>query len=144
MPTYVADTDEDHIAALSGTFSIDEANKVITLGSNGECDTGYTFSTTAKWLLIEVYDVEGIVGDIGYTKHTNVNNITADLITARSIALSEYTTFKITAMHYRGNGTCDVYRGNETDDMTLFISNAPYTTTGVSMIINFRSIYVYR
>jgi len=128
MAEYVADTSEQHNAELSGTYTTDEANKVLTFGNDGQGDTLFVLPAASEWLLIEVYDVEDAFGDIGYQKYTNrVDTIASELIAARTIALAEYTLFNITAVHYKGDDTADVYRGDESTAITLDNAGISYT-----------------
>lgn len=120
MAQYIVDTEGQDLAQLSGTFTPDTANKVMTFGSDGQADTFRVLPATVPWLLIEVYDVESTAGDIGYTLYkTNTHNVATELTSARSVALAEYTTFKIVATHYYGDYTADVWRGDQTSAMSL-------------------------
>lgn len=120
MPSYIADDKEEYFAELSGTFSTDETNKVTTFGSNGQADTTYVLPSGSAWLLVEVYDVEGTAGDVGYQKWTNkVNQISADLVKYRAIATAEYTNYKIAVTHYKGNNFADVYYGDQSTALAL-------------------------
>ena len=133
MAEYVADDNSEYIAPLTGTYSTDEANKILTLGSDGQGDTTFVLPPTTAWLLVEVYDVNDVYGDIGYQRYTdNVFNIDSYIEQARALAILEYTTFKITATHYYGNNTCDVYRGDESTPTTLFNESLLYTPSTVS------------
>ena len=128
MPSYVADEQNKHIAQLSGTFTTDEANRVLTLGSDGEGDTLKTLPPGVEWLLVEVYDVEDVYGDIGFTKYqTKTTDLATILSDIRAIAIAEYTLFKIAAIHYKGNNTGDVYRGDETTALTLDSAGTSFT-----------------
>ena len=128
MVEYVADENSEYIAPLTGTYSTDEANKILTFGSDGEGDTTFVFPPTNAWLLVEVYDVNGIYGDIGHQRYTdNVSNINFYIEQVRAIAIVEYTSFKITAIHYHGNGTCDTYRGDEFVTATIDSIGLDYT-----------------
>ena len=133
MAEYVADVDEDYFAELSGTYSHDESNKVLTLGSDGEGDTTFVLPASTAWLLVEVYDVEGVYGNIGYQRYTdNITNIDFYIERIRSLATIEYTTFKITAIHYYGDNTGDTYRGDESVVATLDATSTGYTPPIVS------------
>jgi len=133
MAEYVADTRDTHIAELTGTYTTDEANKSLTLGSDGEGDTTFILPAAAEWVLIEVYDVEDVYGDLGYHKYTDkVINLATTLADVRTIALAEYALFKITAVHYKGNDTADVYRGDETTALTLDNTGTDFTPPVVS------------
>jgi len=136
MSTYLADTEEQDIAELSGTFTADEASKVLTFGSDGEANTFLSFPQNTSWLLIEVYDVEGVYGAKGYQRYTtNTSNIDWYNASARAIALSQYTTFKISTTHYKGNYSADVYIGDESNAMTLSLTDTPFAPPA-SWLIN--------
>ncbi len=133
MAEYVADSFEEHLAPLSGTYTTDEADKTLTLGSDGEADTSFTLPPSSAWLMVEVYDVEDVSGDIGYTRYTdNVTNVTATMAAVRTIAISEYTNFKITATHYNGDDTADLYTGDESTALSLSSEGAEFTPPTVS------------
>ena len=133
MAEYVADQLEEYIAPLTGTYTTDEANCVLSLGSDGEGDTTFVLPSSSTWLLIEVYDVEDVYGDIGYHRYSNnVSNIDAYIENVRAIAQAEYTTFKITAIHYYGDDTCDTYRGDESTIATIDSTALDYTPPTVS------------
>ena len=133
MADYVADDNNEYIAELSGAYSTDEANKVLTLGSGGEGDTLFVLPPATAWLLVEVYDVEDVYGDIGYHRYTdNVSNIDAYIEQIRLTSIFEYATFKITAIHYYGNDTADVYRGDELTVAIVDNAGISYTPPIVS------------
>ena len=133
MAKYVADDNNEYIAELSGTYLADEPNKVLTLGSDGQGDTAFVLPPSTAWLLVEVYDVESVYGDIGYQRYSdNVSNIDAYIENVRVIAQAEYTTFKITAVHYYGDDTCDTYRGDESTVATIDSVGIAYTPPVVS------------
>lgn len=128
MPTYLADDNEEHLAELSGTYSLDEANKVTTFGTDGQADTSFVLPAATPWLLLEVFDVEEASGDIGYQRYTtNVSNISGYMVSTRAIAAAEYTIYKIVATHYYGDGTADVYFGDESNAMSIYKSGTPFT-----------------
>ena len=120
MPSYIADTQEEDFAELSGTFTPDELNKIMTFGSDGQADTEYILASDKEWVLVEVYNVEDDIGALGYhVFKSKVRDLTTILVNARAKALAEYTLFKITATHYKGNETADVYRGDEVTVLTI-------------------------
>ena len=87
-------------AVLSGTYSMDAANATLTLGSDGQADTNFVLPETSEWLLVEVYDVEDVCGDIGVTRFTSsksdLDDVATFIASVRTEALAEYTLFKIT------------------------------------------------
>lgn len=118
---YVVDAQEEYPALLTGTYTVDQPNCVLTLGADGQADTTLILPTTTAWYIIEVYNVEGVVGAIGYTEFSeNITTMDASILTARTTALAEYTTFKIAVTHYIGDGTIDIYLGDETTAVALF------------------------
>ena len=123
--------DATYDAVLSGTYTLDAANATLTLGSDGEADTNFVLPASSEWVLVEVYDVEDVCGDIGVTRFSSSSSDTSDVATfiasVRTEALAEYTLFKITATHYHGDNTADVYLGDESNAATLHLSDTAYT-----------------
>lgn len=137
MAEYIADSESQDFAELSGTYTTDEANKVITFGATGQANTGLTLPSSSEWLLIETYDVEGVAGDVGYTKWTsNTYNIASKLSSARAIVDAEYTIYSMVATHYKGNNTCDTYYANNTTAFpaTPDVSGRAYTPSATWVI----------
>jgi len=133
MAEYVADNREIYITPLTGTYATDEANKILTLGSDGEGDTEFILPASQEWLLVEVYDVEATYGDLGYHKYTDrVDQVVITMETIRTIANAEYTLFKICAVHYNGDNTADVYRGDQATALTLDNTDTSFTPPVVS------------
>jgi len=122
MATYIADSgSSDRFAQLTGTFTTDEVDKTTTFGGDGEADTGFILPDDgSEWMLVEVFDVEDVAGDVGYTLFkSQVRNLAADMVTARAVATAEYTLYTITCTHYYGDDTADVYRGDESTALAL-------------------------
>ena len=76
MPSYIADSEEQDYAELSGSYSTDDVAKVVTFGAGGEADTGFVLPLSTPWILIELYDVESVFGAKGYTLFkSNIHDI---------------------------------------------------------------------
>jgi len=107
-------------AELTGTYTKDAPNKTLTMGGDGQADTTFILPSVKEWLLFEVFNVEDVSGDIGYTKwQSSVSQIATDLSTVQAIADGEYTNYEIVATHYNGDDTADVYRGDESTSLDL-------------------------
>jgi len=138
MSDYIVDSENQDLAILSGTYTTDSVNKVITFGTDGQADTEFILPTDSSWILIEVYNVEGVAGDVGYTKwSSNTYNISTRIASARTTALAEYTTFDIVCTYYKGTGYADVYRGDEATAMALASGDTDimYTPSGTNWLI---------
>lgn len=119
MADYIDDTGSHSLdAELSGTYTTQAANHALTLGADGEADSGFTLPTTSDWLLVETFNVEDVATDIGYTKwQSDVSQITTDMAAIRTIVVSDsaITLFEMVATHYKSStGKVDVYRADET------------------------------
>tara|TARA_R110000772_G_scaffold5454_1_gene19450 strand:- start:1146 stop:1640 length:495 start_codon:yes stop_codon:yes gene_type:complete len=133
MATYIADELGVQFAELSGSFTTNEVTKVTAFGVGGEGDTLFILPSAAPWVLIEVYDVEGVYGALGYHKYTTTTSgLTQMFADARTIASTEYTTYKITAIDYKGDNTADVYRGDEITAVTIDNVGTSFTPPIVS------------
>ncbi len=120
MAEYIVDTQNEDPAELSGDFEVDEDGKTVGFGTSGQADTEFVFPSSYPWLLAEIYDVEDISGDVGYTLlKTNTRDISSFLTFVRSKGIAAYTVFKIVVTHYKTGGVADVYRGDENTALSL-------------------------
>lgn len=139
MAEYIEDTGSNsHDAELTGTYTTDAPNKTLTMGADGQADTGFILPSSSEWLLIETYDVENVTGDIGYHWwKSNVADVNASLLAFRNIVDAEYTLYKMKGTHYLGNGKADVYEANNTTAFPTTADNedVDYTPLGTNWLI---------
>ena len=101
-------------ATLSGIYIEKPEDKVLTLGADGEGDTGLILPDDVEWFLTEVFDVEGVVYDIGLTAYSSdVSSLLTDIEALRQEAIIAYGTFTITTVHYKTANIADIYQGSE-------------------------------
>ncbi len=116
MPDYLENTGSGQDAELSGTYTVQLANHALTLGVSGQADTRFTLPTDVEWLLIEVFDVEDVEGDLGLTMWTDkVSDIASTMAAVQAEIENDnaITKYKIVATHYSpilSIGT-NIYRG---------------------------------
>jgi len=133
MADYVKDTGtENKDAELSGTYTKLASEHSLRFGADGEADTLITLSTTASWLVTEVYDVEGVEGDIGYTKwQDDATSVLSDLLAIQAIVDgdSKITNYKIVGCHYDHTeaNKASVYRGDQDTAISIKDINIPFT-----------------
>ena len=120
MPAVIIDSgDGNYPATLTGTYVVDELNKTVSMGVDGQAESNFNFPAT-PWILTEVFDLEGVQYDLGLTVFSDdVSNILVDIEALRQEALLEYTTFTITTTYYKGSELVDVYRGDEANQQCL-------------------------
>lgn len=135
MANYIDDASSyNYDATLTGTYTTDATNHTLTMGSDGEADTGFTLPSSTAWLLVETYDIDGTAGDIGGTWYQDtITSIDTDLSAYRAIntalvTATTYTSFKMKATWFDGTSTAKVF---EADESTAFPDDASpsYTKT---------------
>lgn len=120
-------------AELSGTYTTDAPNNTLTLGVDGQGDTEFILPSVSEWIMVEVYEVEGVAGDIGLTAYnSDVSNIVVDLEALRQEAITYYTTFRFVATHYKTGDLCDIYYGTEDTACTLRTTDVDFIPPVVS------------
>ncbi len=131
----VVNTGSGRYGKLTGdTYVINSDAHTISLGDNDKIDTQLQLPSNSSWILFEVYDVEGVEGDVGYSRWTdNVSNVAADLISFQDIVDRDpdITNYKCSALHFTGGGTTvDVYAGTESASIVLTEEGEPYSPSG--------------
>ncbi len=76
-----------------------------------------------QWIVLETRNVNGtanLTGECIYTEDaTDLSNVLTFINDVRTRMIALHTTFDITATHYKGGNTIDVYRGDEAAAATL-------------------------
>ncbi len=120
--------DGDYPAELSGDYTTDAPNNTITFDETGEGDTGFILPADAEWLLVEVYNIEGVEGTTGLTAYSSdISNIETDIEALRQEAIGYYTTFTIVTTHYKTGNLCDIYKGGSNAQQTKITTDYIYT-----------------
>ena len=101
----------------SGAYTRDVAGSNVRM-STGEIDTLFKIPTSHDWLMFEVYDVEGVSGDIGDTWWTDriPDDIVAYLVASQDEVNSDpnITNYSCKAIRYHNDtGQVDSYVGNQ-------------------------------
>lgn len=135
MANYIDDAGSyNYDATLTGTYTTDATNHTLTMGADGEADTGYTLPSSTSWLLVETYDIDGTAGDLGGTWfQDDVADVDTDLTAYRAIntalvTATTYTSFKMKATLFDGTDA-KVY---EATNATAFPAEASPTYTMTS------------
>lgn len=124
---------------LYGTYTIDTTKKIITFGSDGGIDTGFTLPTAAH-IIVETYDIDGVSGAVDYhffkrdASDVDTYLSSCQALVDAEVSAGRYTTYKMKATHYKGSGKADVY---DADESTSFpttpdsadVSYTPSTST---------------
>lgn len=111
----------DKDATLTGTYTIDATNNTLTMGADGQADTGFVLPTDTH-ILVETYDIDGVSGALGRTWfRRSTDGIDAYLASCQGdvkadVTASKYSTYKMKATLYNGDSTADVYEASETVD----------------------------
>jgi len=135
MPDYIKNTGSTgstNNAELSGTYTKQASEHSLRFGGDGEADTLKTLSTSTSWLMVEIYDVEAVTGDIGYTKWQNdITEVLSDLAVIQALIDDDVqiTNYKMVATEYDHTepNTANIYRGDESTAIVLTEAGTSFT-----------------
>ncbi len=140
MATYIKDSTGNNNAEITGDFTTNASSETLTFnpGTDGKATPLKILDANKAWLIVEVRAVGGTVGVLG--KHLYSEN-TLDIATRVEVIRDAmdvlHASFTITAIHYKANGTCDVYRGDKADGSVSLASgdtNITWTPPSVWVI----------
>lgn len=116
MADKIVNTATGQNAPLTGTYTLQATDHAITMGVDGEANSLFALPTSTDWLLIEVFFVEEVDGDLSYHEWTDdVRDIPTLCATMQQMIEddSQVTYYKMTISHYDSNypTKINVWRG---------------------------------